>query len=59
MLSRNSTRTQYILQLWYVEPEDGHAESKGDRGEEIEVLRGFVEGGRVLEDGEAAGAEGH
>jgi hypothetical protein len=59
MLRRHTTRTKHILQLGDVEPEDSHAERESDGWEEIEVLSGFIKGWRVLEDGEAAGAEGH
>ena len=59
MLGRNLTRCKHFLQLRDVEPEDSHHKREGDSGEEVQVLRGFVEGGWVLEDAEAAGADSH
>ena len=59
MFRRYLTRVQHSLQLWYVQPENGHNESEEDCREEGEVLGSRVEGGRVREDGEAAGADGH
>lgn len=59
MLSRNPTRAQHILQLRNIKPENRHDERECDGWEEVEVLGCFVEGGRMLEDGETAGAEGH
>jgi hypothetical protein len=59
MLSRDSTRTKYTLQLRNVEPKDSHDKSKSNGWEEVEVLGGFVECGWVLEDGESASTETH
>ncbi len=59
MLSGDATRTQYILQLRDIEPEYRHAERERDSWEEVEILRGFVEGGWVLEDGKSARAHTH
>ena len=50
---------QDSLELRDVEPEDGHAERKGDGREEVKILSGFVESGRVLEEAQAASADGH
>ena len=72
MLNGNLAGPQHALQLRDIEPEDGHGQSEEDGGEEVEVLGGVFlyrekrevgggrEGGegRVLEEGEAAGAEG-
>ena len=72
MLDRHLASPQHALQLRDIEPEDGHGQGEEDGWEEVEVLSGVsLEGeerevgggreggeGRVLEEGEAAGAEG-
>lgn len=59
MLGRNARSSQHTLQLRDVKPEDGHAKSERDGGEEQQVLSALVEGRWMLEDAQAAGAEGH
>ena len=59
MLSRHPRSRQHSLQLRNVKPEDGHAKRKDDRGEQQQILSLFVEGRWMLEDAQAAGAEGH
>lgn len=44
---------------WDIEEEDCDEQREDDGGKEVEVLRGFVEGGRMLKDGQAAGMDGH
>lgn len=51
MFNRYPSRTQCSLQLWNVEPEDRHDERKEDGGEDVEVLRGFVEARGMLKNG--------
>lgn len=50
MFHRNPTSTQGLLELWNVEPENRHDEREYDGGEDVEILRGFVEAGWMLED---------
>jgi hypothetical protein len=59
MFSRYLARIQRILQGGDIKPENGHQERENNGREEVEILCGFIEGWWVLEDGEAAGAEGH
>lgn len=59
MLSRDAIRPKHVLQLWNIQPEDSHDESKSDGREEVQVLGSLVEGWWVLEDREAACAETH
>jgi hypothetical protein len=59
ILDRHLAGGQRGLQLRHVQPENGDAEGEGDGGEQPQVLRGLVEGGRVLEDAQAARAHGH
>ena len=59
VLGRNARRAEGFLECGNVVPKDAHDQGKGDGREEVEVLGGLVEGGRVLEDGETAGSDGH
>ena len=59
MLRRHARRAQHGLQLRDVESEHGHAKSKQDGGEEQRVLGLLVEGRRMLEDAQTAGAKRH
>jgi hypothetical protein len=59
VFDRNVAGRERLLQFWDVEPEESHSQREEDSWEQVEVLRGLVEGWRVLEDAEAAGAEGH
>ncbi len=58
MLSRDSPRAQYILQLRDIEPKNSHDESERDGREEIEVLCRFVESWWVMEDAKTARPHG-
>ena len=57
MFSRHSRRRQDSLELRDIQPEDSHAQCESDGGEEEEILCLLVEGGWMLENGEAAGAD--
>ena len=59
MLHRYITRAQHVLQTRGIVEDEDDDKGKQDSGEEVQVLRGFVEGGGVLEDAEMAGAGGH
>ena len=59
MLSRNPTRSQHILQLRDIKPENRHDERECDSWEEVEILSCFVERRRMLKDGKTAGADSH
>lgn len=58
MLRGNSGSGQHGLQLRDVKPEDGRAECESDGGEQQQGLGLLVEGRWVLENAQAAGAEG-
>ena len=58
MLDGNTAGAEDALQAGRVEEDEDDDEGEEDGGEEVEVLRGLVEGGRVLEDAEVAGARG-
>lgn len=59
VLDRDGRGAEDTLQTRRVTEDEDDDEGEEDGGEEVEVLGGFVEGGRVLEDGEVAGAGGH
>ena len=50
VLDRHSRRVEDALKLRDVQPEDGHAERKGDSGEQEKILRAFVECRWMLKD---------
>jgi len=58
-LDRNLATPNDRLQARNVAEDEHDDERKQDGGEDEVILGQFVEGGRVLEDGEAAGACGH
>ena len=59
MFSRNLARVQRVLKGGNIQPKDRHNERKGDRREEIQVLRCFVAYWWVLEDAETASSDRH
>lgn len=50
---------QCTLQRWDIQPKNRHDKCEGDRWEEVQVLSCFVVDRWVLENAQAASAEGH
>ena len=57
VFDRHLRRRQDGLQRGDVQPKEGHDQGKGNGRKEVVVLGELVEDGRVLEDGQASGAD--